>query len=59
MPRRNKQASPPKKRESAANEEDSFEGKQIGRTDPSFRGAEQQGPGMNKGRGSAGPQTEE
>jgi hypothetical protein len=40
--------------ESAAKQEVPFEGKEIGRAEPSFRGSEQQGPGMNKGRGSAG-----
>jgi hypothetical protein len=47
------------KRQSAAHEEEPFEGKEIGRADPSFRGAEQRGPGMNKGRGSAGSTTED
>lgn len=46
-------------RQSAAQEEEAFEGKDIGRSDPSFRGSEQQGPGMNKGRGSAGSPTDE
>ncbi len=44
---------------SAAKEEAPFEGKEIGRAEPSFRGSEQQGPGMNKGRGSAGSKAEE
>lgn len=59
MPRRTQRAPQPEHKESAAEEEEPFEGKQIGRADPSFRGAEQQGPGMNKGRGSAGSQTDE
>ncbi len=57
--RQKKPALSPRKSESAAKEEEPFEGKQIGRADPSFRGAEQQGPGMNKGRGAAGPQSDE
>jgi len=45
--------------ESAAKQEAPFEGKEIGRAEPSFRGSEQQGPGMNKGRGSAGSKAEQ
>ncbi len=59
MPRRKQSAAQTEHGASAAEEEEPFEGKQIGRADPSFRGAEQQGPGMNKGRGAAGPQTDE
>ena len=46
-------------KESAAKQEMPFEGKEIGRAEPSFRGSEQRGPGMNKGRGSAGSKAEE
>ena len=42
------------KSQTAAREEEPFEGKNIGRTNTPFRGSEQRGPGMNKGRGSAG-----
>jgi hypothetical protein len=42
---------------SAAREHEPAEGKHIGQTD-GIRGAEQRGPGMNKGRGAAGPLTE-
>jgi len=62
MATRKKRASSPRSKEpgvSAARQEVPFEGKEIGRAEPSFRGSEQQGPGMNQGRGSAGSKTEE
>jgi hypothetical protein len=42
------------KARTAARQSEPFEGKNIGRTNTPFRGSEQRGPGMNKGRGSTG-----
>jgi hypothetical protein len=42
----------------AGSQEEPFEGKTIGRTNSPFRGSEQRGPGMNKGRGSSGGTSE-
>ena len=50
-----KKTRPPRKQAvKAAKQEEAFEGKNIGRTNSPFRGSEQRGPGMNKGRGSTG-----
>jgi len=58
-PRQKRGHKPQAERESAAKEHEPFEGRQIGREEPAFRGAEQRGPGMSEGRGAAGPRTEE
>jgi hypothetical protein len=61
MPRRKTVSPKSKERQSApaVREEEPFEGKEIGRADPPFRGSRQRGAGMNRGRGSAGSGNEE